>query len=92
VRAALMDLSAAIRKRLDALEPQSVELLDESEKHTGHDGAKGGGGHFRLTIVSRRFAGKDKLARHRMIYEALGPLMQRDIHALAVHALAPDEL
>lgn len=87
-----MDLSAEIRERLAALEPQSLELLDESGQHAGHEGAKAGGSHFRLTIVSPRFAGHDKLARHRMIYAALGPLMRREIHALAIQAFAPDEL
>jgi BolA family transcriptional regulator, general stress-responsive regulator len=87
-----MELSAEIRERLAALEPQSVELLDESGRHAGHAGAAAGGSHFRLVIVSPRFAGHDKLARHRMIYSALGPLMQREIHALAIQALAPDEL
>lgn len=87
-----MDLSEAIRERLAALDPQSMELLDESGKHVGHPGAKAGGSHFRLTIVSLRFSGKDQLTRHRMVYEALGPLMHRDIHALAIRALAPDEL
>jgi len=88
----MMDLSEAIRERLAALEPQSVDLLDESGEHAGHAGAKAGGSHFRLTIVSPRFSGKDQITRHRMIYEVLGPLMQREIHALAIQALTPDEL
>jgi BolA protein len=87
-----MDLPSAIRERLAALDPQSVELLDESGRHVGHAGAAAGGSHFRLVIVSPRFAGLDKLGRHRMVYTALGPLMQREIHALAIQALAPDEL
>ena len=87
-----MDLPATIRGRLAALDPQSLDLLDESGLHVGHEGARAGGSHFRLTIVSPRFAGRDTLARHRMIYAALGPLMQREIHALAIQALAPDEL
>ena len=87
-----MDLSATIRERLAPLEPVSVELLDESGRHIGHAGAAAGGSHFRLIIVSPRFAGRDKLSRHRMIYDALGTLMRREIHALAIQALAPDEL
>ncbi len=87
-----MDLSKVIRERLAVLEPQSMDLLDESGKHAGHAGAKAGGRHFRLTIVSPRFSGKDQITRHRMVYEVLGPLMQRDIHALAIRAFAPDEL
>jgi BolA family transcriptional regulator, general stress-responsive regulator len=87
-----MELSARIREQLSELDPQSVELLDESGRHVGHAGAASGGSHFRLIIVSPRFAGLDKLKRHRMVYAALGPLMQREIHALAIQALAPDEL
>ncbi len=87
-----MDLSAAIRERLAPLEPVSVELLDDSGRHIGHAGAAAGGSHFRLLIVSPRFAGRDTLSRHRMVYAALGTLMQREIHALAIQALAPDEL
>ena len=87
-----MDLAATIRERLAGLDPLSVELLDESGRHVGHAGAAGGGSHFKLLIVSSRFAGKNTLARHRMVYEALGPLMQREIHALAVNARTPDEL
>lgn len=87
-----MTLTETIRERLSALEPRSVELLDESGRHVGHAGAAAGGSHFKLVIVSSRFAGLDKLQRHRMVYAALGPLMQREIHALALQALAPDEL
>jgi BolA family transcriptional regulator, general stress-responsive regulator len=87
-----MDLAAIIRQRLATLEPASVELEDESSRHAGHEGAKSGGGHFRLTIVSARFAGKPVRERHRMIYGALGELMGREIHALAIAARAPDEL
>jgi BolA protein len=87
-----MNLAATIHERLSALEPQSIDLLDESGKHAAHAGAKAGGSHFRLTIVSPRFSGKDKITRHRMVYEVLGPLMHRDIHALAIRAFAPDEL
>jgi len=85
-------LDARMRERLAALEPESVEIRDDSHKHAGHEGAKGGGGHFRLVIVSPRFAGVSIQARHRMVYDALGNLMQRDIHALAITARAPEEL
>ena len=87
-----MTLTETIRERLSALEPRSVELLDESGRHVGHAGAAAGDSHFKLVIVSSRFAGLDKLQRHRMVYAALGPLMQREIHALAIQAVAPDEL
>ena len=87
-----MDLAATIRERLACLDPVSVELQDESGRHAGHEGARSGGSHFRLAIVSGRFSGKNKLERHRMIYAALGTLMHREIHALAINAQAPDEL
>jgi BolA family transcriptional regulator, general stress-responsive regulator len=87
-----VDLAAAIRQRLAALEPVSLDLEDESGRHVGHEGAKSGGSHFRLTLVSPRFAGKAMRERHRMVYAALGELMGREIHALAINARAPDEL
>jgi BolA protein len=85
-------LGVRIRERLAALEPESIEVRDDSHKHAGHEGAKGGGGHFRVVIVSRRFSGVPVQMRHRMVYDALGPMMQREIHALAIRARAPDEL
>jgi BolA protein len=83
---------AAIRDRLAALSPESVEILDESGKHIGHEGAMAGGGHYQLIIVSAHFAGKPALARHRLVYSALAPLMHKEIHALAIKAYAPDEI
>jgi BolA protein len=81
-----------IREKLNVLAPDSVEIEDESAQHAGHEGAKSGGGHFRLTLVSARFAGQPLQARHRLVYDALGPLMRREIHALTIKALAPDEI
>ena len=87
-----MSVAARIRERLAALDPLDVELVDESSKHAGHAGWRPGGGtHWRLSIVSPRFAGKSTLARHRMVYQALGELMQNPIHALAITARAPEE-
>jgi BolA protein len=86
------DLPERIRQRLSALEPESLELLDESAQHAGHDGARSGGGHYRLVVVSARFTGRPLQARHRMVYEALAPLMGGEIHALAISAYAPDEI
>ena len=80
-----------IRERLAALNPVTVDLRDESAQHAGHAGAASGGGHWQLTIVSEAFRGKSPVARHRMIYEALGDLMKRDIHALKIEAFAPEQ-
>ena len=87
-----MSVAEQIREKLAALAPESISLEDESAKHAGHEGAKGGGGHYRLLIVSPRFAGQPLQARHRMVYAALGPLMQREIHAIAITAYAPGEI
>lgn len=71
--------------------PESLEVIDESHKHAGHEGARDGRGHFALSIVSDQFAGLIPLARHRRIYEALGPMMHTDIHALSIRARTPGE-
>lgn len=82
---------ARMRELLAALEPLALDIVDDSALHAGHEGAKSGGGHFRLSIVSPRFSGETTLARHRLVYTTLAPLMHRDIHALAIAALAPGE-
>jgi BolA protein len=87
-----LSVAEQIREKLAALAPESISLEDESAQHAGHEGAKGGGGHYRLLIVSPRFAGQPLQARHRMVYAALGPLMQREIHAIAITAYAPGEI
>jgi BolA family transcriptional regulator, general stress-responsive regulator len=87
-----MNLAAAIRERLAVLAPESIELTDDSGQHVGHEGSRDGGSHFSLVIVSPRFAGMKTLSRHRLVYEAMGPLMHQQIHALAIRALTPDEL
>jgi len=81
-----------IREKLAALAPEALEIEDESALHAGHEGAKGGGGHYRVTVVSARFSGKPLQLRHRMVYEALNELMRGDIHALSIQAYAPDEI
>jgi BolA protein len=86
------DLLERIEQRLAVLEPDSIELSDDSAKHAGHEGAKGGGGHFELVIVSPQFEGKSSQARHRLIYAALGDMMQREIHAIAIKAYTADEI
>jgi BolA family transcriptional regulator, general stress-responsive regulator len=88
-----MSLAAEIKQRLAALEPIELELVDESEGQRGHAGYREGGGtHWRLAIVSPRFAGQPVVARHRMVYQALGNLMQNPIHALAITARTPEEM
>jgi BolA protein len=87
-----VSIATQIRSRLAALEPLALELVDESAQHAGHAGAAPGGNtHWRLSIVSPRFSGQPTLARHRMVYQALGELMQSPIHALAITARAPEE-
>ena len=87
-----MNLADTIRARLAALEPLSLDLVDESAQHAGHAGwREGGGTHWRLAIVSPRCAGQSAVARHRMVYQALGELMHNPIHALAITARTPDE-
>ena len=82
----------AMRERLAALQPVALDLRDESAQHAGHAGARpSGGSHWQLTIVSEAFRGKSPVARHRMVYEALGDLMKRDIHALRIEASAPEQ-
>ena len=72
--------------------PLSIEVIDESHKHVGHEGARDGRGHFAVRIVSSAFEGVTLLARHRLVYDALGTLMHTDIHALSLKAQAPSEL
>jgi BolA protein len=82
-----------IRDRLEEkLQPEMLEIEDESHLHAGHAGARDGRGHFRVTVISPAFAGLSRIARHRLVFEALGELMETDIHALAVQAYSPDEV
>lgn len=81
-----------IRTRLEqSLQPRELAVEDESHRHAGHAGARDGRGHFRLRIVAAAFAGLRPIARHQLIYQSLGDLMQTDIHALSITALSPDE-
>lgn len=80
-----------IRARLAALQPERIEIGDDSALHAGHAGARSGGGHYRLLIVSPHFESRSTVARHRMIYDALGDMMKTDIHALAIRALSATE-
>ena len=74
-----------------ALSPTQLVWQDDSHLHAGHAGAREGG-HYRLQIVSPRFAGLSRIARHRLIYDALGPLVDRGIHALQIDARSPEDL
>ena len=86
------DRSAMIRTRLvEALQPQVLEIIDESAKHAGHAGAASGGGHFIVNIVSTAFAGKNPIQRHRLVYAAVDDMMHSHIHALSIQAKTPDE-
>ncbi len=76
---------------LAALAPIEVEIVDESHLHAGHAGAQSGRGHYALRIRAAAFAGKTPIQRHRLVYEALGDMLQTDIHALSIKALAPGE-
>ncbi|HXU93507.1 MAG TPA: BolA family protein [Gallionella sp.] len=90
-RCADFSTTEAIRDSLAALDPVALDIVDDSHKHVGH-AAAGGGGHYGLRIVSAQFIGKNTVARHRMIYSALGELMKSDIHALNIQAKTPDEI
>lgn len=86
-----MNIIDAMRTRLAVLEPTAIDIIDDSALHAGHAGAASGGGHFRLNIASPCFAGCRTMERHRMVYDALAPLMKREIHALSITAKTPDE-
>lgn len=78
---------AAIRSRLQtAFAPTELDVIDDSHRHSGHEGARDGRGHFRVRLVSAAFAGMTPVAKHRAVYAALDDLMQTDIHALSIQA------
>lgn len=74
-----------------ALDPVRLEVEDDSHRHAGHEGARDGRGHFNVHVVSAAFTGKLPLARHRMVYAAVGTMMDTDIHALSIRAETPSE-
>jgi BolA protein len=80
-----------IRERLSILQPLLIEIVDESHLHAGHAGARDGGRHCQLKVVSERFYGKSAIERHRMIYSALGEMVRREIHAIKIKACTPEE-
>lgn len=71
--------------------PTELLIKDQSQLHAGHEGAKDGKGHYDVTIVSAEFEGQNRVARHRMVYDALTQLLQTDIHALRIKAFSPSE-
>jgi len=82
---------AQIRTALErALAPSTLEIVDDSARHVGHAGARGGG-HFRVTLVAAAFRGRTPLERHRLVYAALGPLFEGSVHALNIVARTPEE-
>ena len=82
----------AIERALnEGLSPARLLVKDQSHLHAGHAGAQDGRGHFEVIVVSSAFAGKSRIERHRMVFAAVGDLMQTDIHALSVNAYTPDE-
>ena len=85
-------ISKIEQKLQQALEPDSLDIVDDSHLHAGHAGAKNGGGHYTVTLVSQKFSGKTPIQRHRMVYEALNEMMQKEIHALNIKACTPDEI
>jgi BolA protein len=81
-----------IRQKLEArFSPTELKIKDQSHLHAGHEGARDGRGHFDVAIVSEKFADTGRIQRHRMVYDALGDLLETDIHALRIRALTPSE-
>ncbi len=76
-----------LRRELEAIE---IEVIDDSHLHAGHAGAREGGGHFRVRIVSRAFEGKNRVAAQRLVYGVLAEEMKSEIHALSIDARAPN--
>jgi len=80
-------VEAALKAALDLVE---LQVNDDSHLHAGHAGAAAGS-HFSVRLRSAQFAGLNRVARHRLVYHALGPMMKAGIHALAIDARSPDE-
>jgi BolA protein len=81
-------IEAALNK---AFEPTKLLVKDQSHLHAGHAGAADGRGHFEVILISDAFEGKSRIQRHRMVYEAVGALMETDIHALSINAYTDAE-
>jgi len=86
------DRVAIVERMLSAaLSPDELLVKDQSHLHVGHAGAQEGKGHFEVTIVSDQFSGVNRIARHRMVYDALGDFLDSNIHALRINAYSPSE-
>lgn len=84
--------TALIDQRLaEAFSPSELLVKDQSHLHEGHAGARDGKGHFEVVIVSDKFSGKSRIERHRMVFDAVGDLMDTDVHALRMRLFSPDE-
>jgi BolA protein len=83
----MAQLRAALER---ALAPRTLEIVDDSARHAGHAGAAGGG-HFRVLLVAEAFRGRSRLERHRLVYEAVAPLLAGSVHALNIEARTPEE-
>lgn len=75
----------------DALQPDYLDIIDDSQAHAGDPGAQNGAGHYVVSIVSKQFVGRSMVQRHQMVYSALSSFMPTEIHALRIKALTPDE-
>jgi BolA protein len=86
------DRSKLLRERLtQSLDPTELLIKDQSQLHIGHQGARDGKSHFDVTIVSTAFSGLTRIQRHQMVYDAVGSLLETDIHALRIRAHTPAE-
>lgn len=81
-----------LKKLTETLQPIDCQLHDDSESHRGHAGAAGGAGHYSVRIVCQQFEGLNRISRHRLVYDAVGDMMQTEIHALNIVALSPSEI
>jgi len=88
----MSERTATIERLLaDAFSPAELLVKDQSHLHAAHAGAQEGKGHFDVRIVSDKFDGQNRISRHRMVYDALGPFMQSDVHALRINAISPSD-
>lgn len=88
----MSDRISLLEQRFAALNPSQLNIEDNSAEHAGHVGARDGGGHFTVHIVSEAFSGKSLVQRHRMVYDTVTDLMNTEIHALSIQARSPEEM